>query len=279
VSFRAFWASKLTWKSLYYNQKILFCPVIGGGGAGPPLSTPVHNDSWEGIQRHIFMLRERQRAFSSPNGSISKEEDESSSSGWSSSGDAFPMSREWLEGHWFVHWLVEPFYTVHKTGQRQAVAVNRGWPRVSHPQFENTGDGMWSRCDSASTAVSYHSPYAAPLYCFAPSALTMGKRLTLDEKKCGKATLTIPGVSIVRQSVRKSCISWDSSERIWNLASRTQCLQRQRFCTQWRSQEIFPGGEQIQGVWGTEVPQWGPGAKPPDADDFTMKKWGLMIPR
>jgi len=48
---------------------------------------------------------------------------------------------------------------------------------------------------------------------------------------------------------------------------------------QWRSQEIFPG-EQIQGVWGTEVPQWGPGAKPrwgsgakpPDADDFTMKK-------
>jgi len=29
---------------------------------------------------------------------------------------------------------------------------------------------------------------------------------------------------------------------------------------QWRSQEIFPG-EQIKEVWGTEVPQWGPGAK------------------
>ena len=44
---------------------------------------------------------------------------------------------------------------------------------------------------------------------------------------------------------------------------------------QWRSQEIF-AGEQIQGVWGTEVPQWGPGAKPRwesgGEDDFTMKK-------
>ena len=44
---------------------------------------------------------------------------------------------------------------------------------------------------------------------------------------------------------------------------------------QWRSQEIFPG-EQIQEVWGTEVPQWGPGAKPRwesgGEDDFTMKK-------
>jgi len=36
VSFRAFWASKLTWKSVYFNKKlyILFCPA--GGGHGPP---------------------------------------------------------------------------------------------------------------------------------------------------------------------------------------------------------------------------------------------------
>jgi len=41
VSFRAFWASKLTWKSLYFNKKILFCPAIGPGPPEPPLSTPV----------------------------------------------------------------------------------------------------------------------------------------------------------------------------------------------------------------------------------------------
>jgi len=40
---------------------------------------------------------------------------------------------------------------------------------------------------------------------------------------------------------------------------------------QWSSQEIFPGGANPEGL-GTEVTQWGPGAKPPDADDFTMKK-------
>jgi len=35
VNFRALWASKLTWKSLYFNKKILFARPLGGG-PGPP---------------------------------------------------------------------------------------------------------------------------------------------------------------------------------------------------------------------------------------------------
>jgi len=52
---------------------------------------------------------------------------------------------------------------------------------------------------------------------------------------------------------------------------REKTKEMHNYYAQWRSQEIFPG-EQIQRVWGTEVRQWGPGAKPPDTDDFTMKK-------
>jgi len=47
-------------------------------------------------------------------------------------------------------------------------------------------------------------------------------------------------------------------------------------CLQWRSQEIFPG-EQIQGVQGRS-PCGGLVAKPPDADNFAMKKChGLLL--
>jgi len=36
VSFRAFWASKLTWKSLYFNKKISFARPLGGWAPWPP---------------------------------------------------------------------------------------------------------------------------------------------------------------------------------------------------------------------------------------------------
>ena len=35
------------------------------------------------------------------------------------------------------------------------------------------------------------------------------------------------------------------------------------------------GGHPVQGVWGTEVPQWGPGAKP----RWVCQVWGTKSPR
>ena len=47
---------------------------------------------------------------------------------------------------------------------------------------------------------------------------------------------------------------------------------KDRVCMQGHKPSTKCGGRPVQGAWGTEVPQWGPGAKPspPEAEAILM---------